>query len=382
MHRIALAYSLMPDTAGEDPPGGRDLLHPLLVLLDTIHAGGSISAAARELSFSYRYVWGELKRWEAVLGQPLVIWAKGQRARLSPFGDRLLRAERLARARLAPQIEALRADLERSFALALDDTAGVMTVCADQDDEALSRLRRHAAERRLHLDLQHAGRIDALAALDEGRCLLAGLHTLADVPPRTPAARACLARLKPGRHRLVGLARRTQGLIVAPGNPHGLQGLPDLLRPGMRFANRRAGAGTRLVLEELLAAQALDPCRIAGFERAEPSQPAVAEAVAAGDADAAFGTQALAQSRGLGYVALAQELCFLVGLQDSFEQPVVRQLAAILQRPQWLRELAALPGHEPLRSGEVLTPRRALPRWPPPAAPQPTPLKRRRSGSR
>lgn len=381
MHRIALAYSLMPDAADGNPPGGRDLLHPLLVLLDAIHASGSISAAARELSFSYRYAWGELKRWEAVLGQPLVVWAKGQRARLSPFGDRLLRAERLVRARLAPQIEALRADLERCFALALDETAGVLTLCAGHD-EVLLHLRRHAGERRLHLDLQHASGIEALAALDEGRCVLASFHALADVGPQTPAARARLARLKPGRHRLIGLAQRAQGLIVPPGNPRGLQGLHDLLRPGIRFASRPPGAGTRLVLEELMAAQALDPACIADGEPAEPTQPAVAEAVAAGTADAAFGTEALAQSRGLGFVALAREHCFLAGLQGSFEQPGVRQLIAILQRPPWLRELAALPGHEPLRSGEVLTLRRALPWWHPPGTPRASPLKPRRSGSR
>jgi putative molybdopterin biosynthesis protein len=59
---------------------------------------GSISAAARRLSLSYRHVWGELKRWELELGQTLVLWAKGQPAALSPFGEKLLWAERRAQA--------------------------------------------------------------------------------------------------------------------------------------------------------------------------------------------------------------------------------------------------------------------------------------------
>ena len=51
-----------------------------------------------------------------------VVWEKGQSARLTEFGAKLMWAERQAQARLAPQIEALRAELERSFAQAFDDT--------------------------------------------------------------------------------------------------------------------------------------------------------------------------------------------------------------------------------------------------------------------
>lgn len=379
MHRIALAYSLLPEGSSGDPPGGRDLHHPLLVLLDAIQASGSISAAARELSYSYRYVWGELRRWEAVLGQPLVCWAKGQRARLSPVGERLLRAERLARARLAPQIDALRAELERSLALALDESAGVLPVCAGHD-ELLLQLRRHAAERRLYLDLQFASGAAALAALNEGRCLLAGLHLLADMPPRSPQALACRALLDPARHRLVPLAQRTQGLLVAPGNPLGLRGLHDLLRPGVRFANRQPGTGTRMVLEELLAAQALDPAGIDGYGQPERSQQAVAEAVANGSADAAFGTQALAVRKGLDFIGLVREHCFLAGLADAFDERPVRQLLALLHKPAWLRELAGLPGHEPMAGDTLMPLAHALPAWR--EAPAAAAVRPRRSGSR
>ena len=65
------------------------------------------------MSLSYRHVWGELKRWESELGQELIVWEKGQSARLSDFGTKLMWAERQTQARLAPQIEALRADLQR-----------------------------------------------------------------------------------------------------------------------------------------------------------------------------------------------------------------------------------------------------------------------------
>jgi len=102
--------------------------NPLIALLQAVAVHGSISGAARALGFSYRHVWGELKRWESELGNGLVLWEKGQPARLSEFGSKLMWAERQAQARLEPQIESLRAELERAFAVAFDDSAHVLTL--------------------------------------------------------------------------------------------------------------------------------------------------------------------------------------------------------------------------------------------------------------
>lgn len=96
------------------------LHHPLMAMLAAVQDSGSISAAARTLGLSYRHVWGELKRWEAELGQPLLLWVKGQPAVLAPVGERLLAMEREVVERLAPQIEALRRELEQAVAAALD----------------------------------------------------------------------------------------------------------------------------------------------------------------------------------------------------------------------------------------------------------------------
>ena len=116
MRRAHLSYSLSEDEA---LPAG--LSHPLIALLAAVDDTGSISGAARVLGLSYRHVWGELKRWEAELARELVVWVKGQPAQLTPTGRRLLQAERSAQARLAPQIEAVRAALEQAFDTALND---------------------------------------------------------------------------------------------------------------------------------------------------------------------------------------------------------------------------------------------------------------------
>jgi putative molybdopterin biosynthesis protein len=104
VQHIDLSYHWTPHQIDEI---ARDRLSPLRnPLMDTLQAVrgcGSIAAAAKSLQLSYRHVWGELKRWEQILGQPLILWEKGQSARLSEFADKLLWAERQAQARLAPQ---------------------------------------------------------------------------------------------------------------------------------------------------------------------------------------------------------------------------------------------------------------------------------------
>ena len=358
MHRIALTYEL-----GRERSEGRELHHPLMMLLQAVHETGSIGAAARRLGLSYRHVWGELKRWEAELGQTLVRWVKGQPALLSPFGEKLLWAERRALARLAPQIEALRSELEHAFAIAFDSNAGVITMAASHDD-ALPRLRDLVqTEHQLLLDIGFTGSVDALAALNDGRCLLAGFHALIESPLRSPTAKVYRPMLRPGHHKLVSFAKRQQGLIVAVGNPARIETLADLTRPGVRFANRARGTGTRVVLEELLAAQDVKAAAIDGFDRTEPSHQASAEAVASGSADAAFGIASAAASRGLDFVPMAVEQYFLVALQPTLEHPHVQKLLAVLASPRWRDELNGIPGYAAERSGEVLSLRRVLPWW-------------------
>jgi putative molybdopterin biosynthesis protein len=335
----------------------------LIDLLQAVQEQGSISGAAKVLGFSYRHVWGELRRWEAQLGHPLLVWEKGQRARLAPLGEKLLWAERQAQARLAPQIEALHAELERAFAVAFDDTAQVLTLFASHDD-GLSRLRGLAvSQARLHLDVRFCGSVDAITALNAGRCTLAGFHSSEQPGLGSHTQRAYQPMLQPGRHKLIGFAERSQGLMLAPANPLRLASMADLVRRRARFVNRPAGSGTRLLCDELLERDGLRASDLAGYEREEPSHAAVAQAVASGSADAGLGIEAAAHARGLGFVALLQERYYLVCLKEALEAPPIALLRKLLQGEAWQRELASLPGHAPWRSGEVLSLKAQLPWW-------------------
>ncbi len=355
MHRLQFHYTLSQESR---PALVRN---PLIDLLQAVSSQGSISGAARGLGLSYRHVWGELKRWEKELGHELVLWEKGQAARLTEFGTKLMWAERQAQARLAPQIEALRAELERSFAVAFDDSAHVVTLYASHDD-ALSQLR-EAALPNLHLDIRFTGSVDAIRALNEGRCVMAGFHTLQNTSIKTLTERTYKPLLKTGLHKIIGFAQRTQGLMVAPGNPLGLHSLLDIKRTQARFANRALGTGTRVVLDEMLAHAGMTATDLTGYNQSEPSHAAVAHAVVAGQADVGLGIEVAALRAGLDFVPLAQERYHLVCLKSALEQPGILALRQLLQTPAWQAELATIPGYAAMQSGEVLSMRRVLPWW-------------------
>lgn len=358
VHKIELTYSL----AGREG-GGHAIRNPLIEMLQAVREQGSISAAAKLLDLSYRHVWGELKRWERELGHPLILWEKGQPARLAEFGEKLLWAERQAQARLAPQIASLHADLERAFAVAFDEQAHVLMLFASHD-EALAALREHAAAHaRLHLDIRFCGSVDAIAALNEGRCVMAGFHTIPGAPPGSLAQRTYQPLLQPGRHKLIAFARRSQGLIVPRGNPRRLASIADVVRTQARFVNRALGTGTRLLLDEWLENAKVRCADIRGYDHEEPSHAAVAQAVASGVAEVGLGIAAAAQSRGLDFVPLAQEEYYLVCLKEALDQPPVQSLLAVLRSDAWRDQLAALPGYESVACGHVLSLRRQLPWW-------------------
>ncbi len=364
MRHIDISYNWSPNSSpallqNQTSP----LRNPLMDLLQAVRSAGSISAAAKTMGLSYRHVWGELKRWEDVLSQPLIIWEKGQAAQLTEFADKLLWAERQAQARLTPQINALQAELEKTFAVAFDPSSHLLTLYASHDD-ALVQLQQHTAQQALHLDIRFCGSVDAIRALNQGRCTVAGFHA-----PSQPNAHSLVARtykplLKTGLHKLIGFASRQQGLMVPKGNPMQLKKLHDLIQPGVRFVNRSLGTGTRLLLDQWLTQASLDSRALNGYNQEEPSHTAVAASIAAGQADAGLGIESAARAHGLDFVPLATEDYWLVCLKSAVQSPPVQQLLQTLQSSLWTNQLDIFPGYQTSKnSGQVQSLKLQLPWW-------------------
>jgi putative molybdopterin biosynthesis protein len=344
---------------------GASLGNPLFELLAAVLENGSIRHAAKSMGTSYRYAWDALRKWEKALGEPLIIWSQGQRARPTQFAQRLLWAERRARTRMRPHIEALRADLARVLTEARDERHQVLSVRASHDI-ALPVLQRHVADAvDLHLEIGFQGSVDALRALNERHCLIAGFHvpTLASAAP--VFAKALKPLLKPGLHALIGCSRRMQGLIMRPQFAMQIREFEDVARDRLRFINRQQGSGTRMLIDHLMKTRGLAPEQLPGFhDHIENTHVAVALCIASGVADIGVGIEAAALEFGLRFLPIVEENYFLVCLKENLVLPSVQRLRAVLADTPWRQILADLPGYQPaVAAGELLVIEDALPWW-------------------
>ena len=345
---------------------GATLGNPLFDLLGAVLELGSIRHAAQSLGCSYRYLWGSLRKWEQKLGEPLIIWSQGQRARPTQFAERLLWAERRARTRMQPHIEALRSDLARVVAEARDQRHQLLSVQASHD-MALSRLQQHLTDTAdLHLDIRFQGSEDALRGLSDRECLVAGFHVPALRGAAPVFAKALKPLLKPGRHKLIGCSRRMQGLMVRREHAALIRTFPDVIRHRLRFVNRQIGSGTRMLIDHLMHEHSFSPGDLPGYGGlTEETHVAVALCVASGLADAGVGVEAAALEFGLHFAPLVEENYFLACLKVNLGHAAVQRLCAALAGPRWRDILKGLPGYQPaLAPGKVLVMTEALPWWP------------------
>ena len=364
MRHIDLSYQWSPVSQLAPPHNPTSpLRNPLMDLLQAVRSCGSISAAAKTMGLSYRHVWGELKRWEEVLNQPLIIWEKGQAAQLTEFADKLLWAERQAQARLTPQINALQAELEKTFAVAFDPNSHLLTLYASHDD-ALVSLQNHCAQQSLHLDMRFCGSVDAIRALNEGRCMVAGFHAPVEPDADSLVARTYRPLLKRGQHKLISFARREQGWMTRPGNPLHLRAWQDMTRADVRIVNRALGTGTRLLLDQWLQSQSVASTAVRGYEHEESSHAAVAACIAAGQADAGLGIASAALAQGLDFVPLTQENYWLVCLKSALDSPPIAQLREALQSSAWQDKINLLAGYTASSDcGRIQSLKLRLPWW-------------------
>jgi putative molybdopterin biosynthesis protein len=219
-------------------------------------------------------------------------------------------------------------------------------------DVALDVLAGRLAADGVELVSAHVGSIAGLVALRERSAHLAGTHVL---DPETSAYNDVAVRRYGPREpvALVRLAEREQGLVVARGNPHHIASLADVVRTRARYVNRQADAGTRILLDALLARAAIAPDGIVGYERVEFSHLAVAQLVANGNADAGLAIRAAARAFGLDFVSVAWEPYDLALPERSLDEPRIARLIEILREPAFRAEVEALGGYDCAHAGDV-----------------------------
>lgn len=324
----------------------------LLALLAGIAETGSVAQAARDCGFSYRHAWGVVRTWEERLRQPLVDMVRGSGSTLAPLGLRLVHLDARLKSRFAAQLAAAAEEVRLDLTPFMGAGPDHLTLHASHDP-MLAHLPEALRGQGVELELHTLGSSESLASLAAGRCDIAGFHC-----PQgslgTSLWKTYRAHLDPRAHVLIRFAQRSQGLMLAAGNPLKLKALRDLARSGVRFVNRQAGSGTRLLLDLLLADQRLLPRDLAGYADEEFTHAAVAATIASGAVDAGLGVEAAARRFGLDFIPLVREDYYLATRRDALTHPVLGMLLRYLATPAWRRLLAAEPGYIARGSGKLL----------------------------
>jgi molybdate transport repressor ModE-like protein len=316
----------------------------LFGLLAAIHDQGKLTLAAKQVKLSYRYAWALLGRWERFFGGPLVAMERGRGAKLTALGEKLLWAEQRSDANLFPQLENIASELNLEIAHALKSAQPIVHIHASHGYAVEKLPALMSGHGHADVDLQYMGSVAAVTSLAQNRCDLAGFH----VPFGELAAtqwREYAKWLKPRKHGVLRLVTRTQGLIVAKGNPLAITSFADLLRPGMRFVNRQRDSGTRILLDNLLAKQGIDPRRVQGYEGGEFTHAAVAAFVASGMANVGFGIEPAAKQFKLDFIPVIKERYMLACRLESLRDAAIQELIRLVQGAEYREMVSPVAGY-------------------------------------
>lgn len=169
--------------------------------------------------------------------------------------------------------------------------------CAGLDAVSAELVRRGISSRILAI-----GSLGGLSALKRGECDIAPIHLL------DPASGVYNTPFLSGGLTLMPGWRRMQGIVFRKGDPRFASKAPEgaiataLADPDCIMVNRNQGAGTRMLIDQLLKGQ-----RPSGYWNQPRSHNAVAASVAQGRADWGVAIRPIAEAQGLGFIPLAEE---------------------------------------------------------------------------
>jgi putative molybdopterin biosynthesis protein len=231
----------------------------------------------------------------------------------------------------------------------LPKTKKPTVIFSGSHDLALERIAKYLENHVTLLSIP-VGSLDGLVNLRQGLCQVSGSHLL-DITGEynTPFIR----HLFPDRDvEIVTLAYRTQGLMVATGNPKAIKKISDFAMPDVRFVNRNAGSGTRLWFDAELRRLKIPAEKITGYDKEVKTHTGAAALISANKADVALGLQAAAHQRGLDFIPLFEERYDFVLLREN--EKILTQVLEYLQTAAFRNSLASLTGYNTAHSGEQI----------------------------
>ncbi len=200
------------------------------------------------------------------------------------------------------------------------------------------------------LAVSWGGSLDGLERFVAAGAMAAGMHVAEDGDEGWNVEHV-RSRLFGAPVVLIAWALRTQGLVVAPGNPLKIETIADL--KGRRVIARQRQAGAFVLLQRLLASAGLGVDAIKRVEPPALTEADVAAAIADGRADAGLAIEAVARAYRLGFVPVIEERYDLLVWRADYFSESLQKLVGFVQTPRFQERAAALGGYDVSMVGRV-----------------------------
>ncbi|WP_289041060.1 helix-turn-helix transcriptional regulator [uncultured Aliiroseovarius sp.] len=179
-----------------------------------------------------------------------------------------------------------------------------------------------------------------LDCFTDGQAALTGLH----IPGETDWNVDIVSAQGVKNCVLIAWATRARGLVLAPDAADKITCVADL--KGKRVARRQPGAGGATFFEEMLKREGIDASDLKLVSGLAHTEHEAAAAVAAGQADAATGIEAMARQFSLGFLPLAEERFDLLIDQHTYFTPPVQTLLQFARTAACHDKAAAMGGYD------------------------------------
>ncbi|MGC9165456.1 MAG: molybdopterin biosynthesis protein [Thermoprotei archaeon] len=192
----------------------------------------------------------------------------------------------------------------------------------------------------------NVGSVGGWLAVKRGEADIAGTHLFDEQTKEYNVPFMDIYELK-GKAVLIRGYVRLQGFIVEKGNPLGISGFEDLLKPNIRFINRNKGSGTRALIDMKLRELAFLKNvsfqeltnMIRGYYTEAKTHSGVAAAIAQGRADVGVAIKSVADAYDLDFILIGEEFYdFLIPI-DRLEKTSVKKFINTLKSQEFANEL-------------------------------------------
>jgi excisionase family DNA binding protein len=153
---------------------------------------------------------------------------------------------------------------------------------------------------------------------------------------------------------LVHLFRREIGIVAAPGNPLGIAGIEDIAGKEVRFVNRQAGSGTRILLDHHIGRLGIPSTDIEGYDKEVYTHVEVGLSILSGEADAGIATVAVSRLMGLHFIPVTRENFDMALGQSTYFSKGIQALMEVLRSPGFRERFERLGGYGFEDSGKIL----------------------------